>query len=911
MALSLLVLIATLPATAADNVVQLAQREALKRQMRVDSTGAELKRASDLVMEGKAEEALTLLESLYQALPEAPLTQEARSVTKAGYLSVGCMRAEELMAAGKRPETDALLEKLLRASPNDKQVLELQKRFADPDRYPPALTAEHIENVRNVQSGLLKANSAVEIGDYDLAIRLYQDVIRIDASNSAARRGMERAEREKARYFDAAHDQQRSKMLNAVTQAWEEPVPPSSAELSALFGARVQASSGRTSRRDGIVDKLRSYRMPKVEFQQATIVEILELLRLRSRDLDPQGKGVDFVLNLPDDSRQRQITLTLADVPLEEVLRYVCEAAGVSYRVEEHAVMISSLSEKNATLITRSFRVPPDFIQNSPVAAAAAPATDPFAQSAAPAGGGLTLRRMGAKEFLESRGVPFPDGASASFSSGTSTLVVRNTATNMELVENLVDLASKNSPKMVVVSVRMLEVNQEILNELGFDWLLAGVGMNKGVFAGGGSSGNGIPFDADNFGFKNTATVPAVVLTDPGIGAPFTAFPEQPVKSALGGPIPLGAAIQNGGGGGQMTAGLRSGAYASGPNSLDNLLQTGSSVGAGNNSPAPGILSLAGVFTNPQFQTVLRGLSQKKGVDVSSCPSVTTKSGAKATVEVTREFIYPTEFDPPQLPQGGGGGGRNRVGVSGPMIATPTTPTAFEMRKTGITLEVEPVVSDDARSVELVLAPEVVDFEGFINYGSPINSPASTSYLPFEMSRLYMMVNYNNKPIFPIVLLPEALIPPVVPPWPQWPKKSPPAPGSGPPYFPGVPNGGFPPYPGPWWRLSVTTGWLPLSQPEQLITPNKILQPVFKSSKVSTAVKVWDGQTIVLGGLKQQEHTLVDDAVPILGDLPFVGRMFRSNTKRTNTKNIIIFVTVDVIDPSGQKVNPDTASVGQ
>lgn len=911
-ALSLLVLIAAFPATAADSVVQLAEREALKRQMRIDSTGAELKRASDLVMEGKTEEALNLLESLYQALPEAPLTQEARSVTKAGYLSVGCMRAEELMAAGKRPETDALLEKLLRASPNDKQVLELQKRFADPDRYPPALTAAHIENVRSVQSGLLKANSAVEIGDYDLAIRLYQDVIRIDASNSAARRGMERAEREKARYFDAARDQQRSQMLSAVDRSWEEPVPPSSAELSALFGARVQASSSKSGGRDSIMDKLRNYRMPKVEFQQATIVEILELLRLRSRDLDPQGKGVDFVLNVPDDSRQRQITLTLADVPLEEVLRYVCEAAGVTYRIEAHAVMISSLSEKNATLVTRSFRVPPDFIQNSPVAAAAPPAGgDPFAQPAAPAGGGLTLRRVGAKEFLESRGVPFPDGASASFSGGTSTLVVRNTATNMEMVEGLVDLAAKSSPKMVVVSVRMLEVNQEILDELGFDWLMAGVGMNKGVFAGGGSSGNGIPFNSDNYGFKNTATIPPIILTDPGIGTTFTAFPEQQLRSAVGGPIPLGGAVQNGGGGGQITSGLRSGSYASGASSLDNLLQTGSAVGAGNNAPAPGILSLAGVFTNPQFQTVLRGLSQKKGVDVSSCPSVTTKSGVKATVEVTREFIYPTEFDPPQLPQGGGGGGRNRVG-GGQMIATPTTPTAFEMRKTGITLEVEPVVSDDARSVELVLAPEVADFEGFINYGSPIFSPASSSFLPFEMARQYMMVQYNNQPFFPIVFLPEALIPPPPAPFPPFPQKAPAAPGSGFPYSPNAAvNAPLPPYPGPWWRLSTTTGWLPLSQPEQLITPNKILQPVFKSSKVSTAVKVWDGQTIVLGGLKQQEHTMVDDQVPILGDLPFVGSLFRTNTKKTTTKNIIIFVTVDVIDPSGQKVNRDTASVSQ
>jgi general secretion pathway protein D len=826
-ALSLLVFIAALSTYAADSVVQLAEREAMKRQMRIDSTGAELKRASDLVMQGKTDEALTLLESLYEALPEAPLTREARSVTKAGYLSVGCMRCEELMAAGKRLEADALLEKLLKVSPNDQQVLDLQKRFADPDRFPPALTAEHIENVRNVQGGLLKANSAVEIGDYDLAIRLYQDVIRIDSANSAARRGMERAEREKERYFNAAHDHQRSKMLNAVTKAWEEPVPPSSAELSALFGARVQASAGKSGGREGIVDKLRNYRMPKVEFQQATIVEILELLRLRSRDLDPLGKGVDFVLNVPDDSRQRQITLSLSDVPLEEVLRYVCEAASVTYRIEEHAVMVSSLSEKNATLVTRSFRVPPDFIQNSPVADAAPPGGDPF-QPAAPASGGLTLRRMGAKEFLESRGIPFPDGASASFSGGTSTLVVRNTATNMEMVENLVDLAAKNSPKMVVVSVRMLEVAQKNLDELGFDWLMGGVGFNgNNVFAGGGTPGAGIPFAPESYPFGNSAVIPPVTLG----GA--VVFPSQSVASATGGPPPIGVNPVNGGGGGPITAGNRSGGFATGQNALTSLLETGSATSA--QSVAPGILSVAGVFTDPQFQTVLRGLAQKKGVDIAVSPSVTTKSGVKATVEIAREFIYPTEFDPPQLPQG------NLIGVT--PIATPTTPTAFEMRKTGVTLEVEPVVSDDARTVEILLSPEIVDFEGFVNYGSPINSPNSSAFRQITV-------------------------------------------------------GG-------------ATAFIPLVSPEQLITPNKILQPVFKSSKVSTAVKVWDGQTVVLGGLKQQEHTIVDDQVPILGDLPFVGRLFRTHVKRTDTKNIIIFVTVNVIDPSGQKINRDTASVGQ
>ena len=71
----------------------------------------------------------------------------------------------------------------------------------------------------------------------------------------------------------------------------------------------------------------------------------------------------------------------------------------------------------------------------------------------------------------------------------------------------------------------------------------------------------------------------------------------------------------------------------------------------GATSIAPGIFGLAGVFTDPQFQVVVRALNQKKGVDLLSAPRVTTKSGQRAVIEIVREFRYPTQFQPPQIPQ--------------------------------------------------------------------------------------------------------------------------------------------------------------------------------------------------------------------------------------------------------------------
>ena len=72
---------------------------------------------------------------------------------------------------------------------------------------------------------------------------------------------------------------------------------------------------------------------------------------------------------------------------------------------------------------------------------------------------------------------------------------------------------------------------------------------------------------------------------------------------------------------------------------------------------APGFFGLSGVFTDPQFQVVVRALNQKKGVDLLSAPRVTTKSGQRAVIEIVREFRYPTQFDPPKIPDSTGATG--------------------------------------------------------------------------------------------------------------------------------------------------------------------------------------------------------------------------------------------------------------
>ena len=81
--------------------------------------------------------------------------------------------------------------------------------------------------------------------------------------------------------------------------------------------------------------------------------------------------------------------------------------------------------------------------------------------------------------------------------------------------------------------------------------------------------------------------------------------------------------------------------------------------------------------------------------------------------------------------------------------------------------------------------------------------------------------------------------------------------------------------------------------------------PDFIVRQVVTTVNIWDNQTIVLGGLSSSTVQSTKDKVPMLGDLPLVGRLFQSQSKITSKKNLMIFVTATIVDPAGNRVHSD------
>lgn len=86
--------------------------------------------------------------------------------------------------------------------------------------------------------------------------------------------------------------------------------------------------------------------------------------------------------------------------------------------------------------------------------------------------------------------------------------------------------------------------------------------------------------------------------------------------------------------------------------------------------------------------------------------------------------------------------------------------------------------------------------------------------------------------------------------------------------------------------------------------PPGFYQPIFSVRDIATRVTIWDGATLVMGGLTREEVKKVDDKVPILGSIPLLGRLFRSKGESAQKRNLLIFVTARLVTPGGGSARP-------
>ena len=757
---------------------QSAQEEIARRQESQIAARQLIDQGVKLHSAAKYADAIAKFEDALRILPRAQATEGDYARAIHGMSDSYYRLAVDAEKANERDKAKQLAQKALEYEPQNGAAEDLVARVMRP---PQAVTTKEVpldktpaflEKRNQIKKLFREGKILLGSGQFDEAERRFQQILLLDPYNDDAHTFLEKLNTARLGFAEQAGDKSRMERLWDVSREWVQPIGSRVEPPRPSLTTPVQAESVALARTK---EKLNRIILPEVSFRDATITDVIKLFVDESRRLDePTKEGVNFVLQTEQiggtNVLARLVSLNLHNIPLIEALRYATSGAGLEFRIERNAVIVGMGLAQAGQMITRPYPVSGEAFRTTLIGNTGTATGGGGGGGGGGSGGGVgTMTRMGGeggattlrdvRRFFEDAGVPFPAGSSLVYNERSSVIIIRNTTENLETFERV--LASINVvPMQVEVEAKFVDISQGDLDELSFQWQV---------------------------GRKTAGSF------DVGGGSPSGVFPPDATPSANP----------------NVTQGLRdSSSMAS--SALDVLMGASSSASSVNN-----LATIRGILTNPQFQVVIKALAQKKSTDILSAPKVTTISGSSAQMKVVQEFIYPTTYSQAQVTSSGGGTG----GGSAAAAVTPAIPSSFQTREIGVLLNVTPTIGADGYTINLTLIPEVSEFLGFINYGSPIGFATGNS--------------------------------------------------------------------------TVTV-------------PNDIKQPLFQTRTLTTSVVIWDGQTVVLGGLVKEQSEKIDDKVPFLGDIPFLGRLFRSKVTSRSKQNLLIFVTANLIDPAGNKIHKQT-----
>ncbi|MFH0881185.1 MAG: hypothetical protein V2A34_15850 [Lentisphaerota bacterium] len=781
-----------------------AQQEEIRRQAREVEALTNLENGYRDLSTGSFDTAIKSFDFVIANLPERPATFEQREQAKWGLAEAQYRSALEIYRKhGNISDARSLTEKALKNMPDHKGAASLLKKIAKEETrlgmpVPLIDRPDVMEKWNTVQTLIKEGREYYEIGDYNRAELLFEKVLNDDQYNVDAMRYLKKIDDVRFKISTKERDANVSRMMNDVRDAWNPPVRKE-VDLPTTITDRGPVETKTATQR--LQDRMAKIMIPSIEFRSANITDVINFLVEASIAGDPDGMGVNIILNLnipgsenvqsapapqqiaaPSDdpwatgfpaegggvsaapmeaggsTPVRTITLNLRRISLLDAIKYITEVANLKFRMEDNAVIITPANVVSGRVVTRMYPVQPsilDVIIEKEETDASANTGD-FVEM----GGKRTNIRTGdVKEFFEKAGVPFPAGTSITYNKTISQLIVANTPDYLEIFERI--LAQLNVvPNQVEIEARFVEVGQDDLEELGLQWILNDnweIAQNKNSGMGMLGGTERVQVDADPNGFTK--------------GLRFFNFD-------------------------RTTA----------------ALSPASSVTKGvNQSALGGLLSVSSILTNPEVTMILQALSQHGNSDLLSAPRVTTRSGVNAQIQVVKEIIYPTEFEVTQP----------TVQSQGDLVTPPVvTPGSFETREVGVILNVTPTVGPDGYTIDLTMVPEVAELVEWIQYGSTIT--VETGVVGARQARTF---NFN------------------------------------------------------------------------------IPQPVFSSRNVTTSIVIWDGQTVVMGGLIREKLVTVKDKVPFLGDIPLLGRLFRSEGQHSEKQNLLIFVTARLVDPAGRPIH--------
>lgn len=704
------------------------------------------------------------IEAIEAAKAEIVLV-EAKALAKSGDAKGAEALVDQYRSAGAGADS-AAANRLLR---------QLDKQISDPYGLDISeISPEYVAQAKIIRDLLTRGRAQYLNGDYDGASATFKEVEARDANNPDAKLFQTKI----AELLGGIHSQNlyktRGQMLTEVDQQWERPKV---FDISASNVVEVD-EGGR------IKDKLNAIVIPQVNFSGMELTRVVETLSELSVEYDPERIGVNIIPLFNSNDSNPRVNISLRNLNLDRILQFVTQQVNFAYDVGGDAVTIqpSDSLGGSATSVTEFFPISRATvirltgfrdgggISSGPV--------DPFA---APSGGGSSGPSQNdeveaLQSFFQSAGVNFEiPGASLAFDG--EQLIVTQSRRNLERMRTI--LRNYNEVKQVEIEAKFLEVSQNDLEEVGFDW----------------SAGDGKQFILDEFG--------APVLDQ--FGNP--TFSNQRQGSTQGRTLSGTFSTDEAASSIQIQrVGAQPQLFPNTPPSLNSAIDIAAN--------ASSLFTATGWTINgTDVGFALRALSRKTGSDLMSAPKVTVLSGKRASITVAQELRYPESYGDIESQVSSGNNNNNNNGGGGSSISiTAGTPQDFVTRNVGVEMSVTPNVENDD-TISLILEPRVTEFEGFVEYGGP----------------------------------------------------------------------------------SVALG----TDGTVVTVPAGFYQPIFSTREMSTEVTIFDGATVVMGGLTRDEVKSVNDSVPILGDIPGLGRIFRSEGETRQKRNLLIFVTANLVSPGG------------
>jgi general secretion pathway protein D len=691
--------------------------EAGKREQLLQPLKEAYQVSRKMVADGKSSEACDLLEKAYETLPEAlrgaPLALDVKRTLSKLQASL----AEAAAQQNHWPEARRRALASLQYDPkNDVALLQLQKSdevlrrgASGAESVNPALTTKFFDRLTAVRSGLEEAQALRETGQLAKAEERYEDVLEADPFNQVATEGIQKIYEERALVAEKARDLSNLERRREVHEAWNNIYPKSGTAAGGIEITGAMTASPAYA----LEKKLQKIVIPQVDFSGADLETIRRALISLSRTYDPEATkgGVNFVVST-DVTNPQPITLRLRQTSLAEVIRYISQIAGVKARITDIGVTFGPLVEKRPELNSQNFTVSPSFFKEADgKEEGGAGATTPRGAGGGSATVGSDSVGKSEQKKLEDLGVVFPLGAYAVYNQKTSQLKVVNNQEMLDMIGQLISAAEEQT-LLIQVGVRLVEINQ-----LDLDSITA-----NSTFGGNGPS--------------LLSTIPAGLQTNGGGQTP-PASTQRGVNGQLNQIQGVGLLPNN---------------------TLQSFLQSG--VLAGTNQTTSyqlNTLNFGGtIFDSITFSTLITAISQKNSANVLANPSIILKRGQKGVIEVTQEFKYVKEYSDPQssirtILISTVSSNTNTTllatdSVPGPETVIGSFPSQIsDPVPIGVKMGVKPDVTGDNSRVLLELEPSFVDFEGFINYGTTINSAYTLSYYNTPVT---ILTNNIQQPVF-------------------------------------------------------------------------------------------------------------------------------------------------------------------